>query len=125
MSAERDLGQLRRICSRFPETEEGLIQDRPLFHVRRRRIAIYCPEDEPPRKRWAGHERSLHFATSGETLAALQEDARFYPSPHHGFRGWLGINLTDQSDWDELAALLLSAYRHVANRQLVSQLGRL
>ena len=115
--------QLTRICSRFPETELGELQDRPLFHVRRRRIAIYNPEDAPFRKRWAGYERSPHFATSQNTFRFLETDQRFYASPHHGFRGWLGLGINDTTDWQEVAELLLWSYRHVANRSLVQELG--
>ena len=104
------------------ETEIGELQDRPLFHVRRRRIAIYNPKDAPYRKRWGETGRSIHFATSRRTFDYLADDDRFYSSPHHGFRGWLGLDIDDESDWQEIGTLLLWAYRHVANKALVREL---
>ena len=38
---EAELIRIRRICSRFPDAEEDQLQDRVLFHVRRRRFAIF------------------------------------------------------------------------------------
>lgn len=120
--SDSDLQRLRSICSRFPEAEEDLIQDRPLFHVRRRRFAIYNPSGAPYRKRWETCGRSIHFAASQKMAGSLVEDERFYSSPHHGFRGWLGLDLDESSDWNEVADLLLWAYRHVANKSLLQEL---
>jgi len=117
-----DLDKLRQICGLFPEAEEGLLQDRPLFHVRRRRFAIYNCIDAPYRKRWEGFGRSLHFATSPDQKVHLSADTRFVESPHHGFRGWMSVGLDDESNWRELNDLLLFAYRHVANKKLIAQL---
>ena len=117
-----NLEQIRRICSRFPEATEDRLQDRPLFHVRRRRFAIYNAADAPYRKRWAMCGSSLHLATSKSTFHFLEDDDRFYPSPHHGFRGWVGLDMDGTTDWKEISELLLWAYRHVANRDLVKQL---
>ncbi len=117
-----DLTTIRQICSLYPEAEEGLLQDRPLFHVRRRRFAIYNWEEAPYRKRWEGAGRSLHFATSEYTRSRLKLDDRFVASPHHGFRGWTSLKLVAETDWNEISELLLSAYRHVANKSLVRRL---
>ena len=119
------IGRLRTICQRFPEAEEALIQGRPLFHVRRRRFAILNGTSFPIRKRWMGCGSSLHFATDKQTYAALSRDPRFEPSPHHGFRGWLSIPLSDDADWLEIDHLIESAYRHVATNELVLELDRL
>ena len=46
-------------------------------------------------------------------------------SPHHGNRGWMALDLErDDVDWDEVAELLETAFRHVARRQLVEELDR-
>ena len=119
-----DLALLRRICSRFPEAEEGSLQGRPLFHVRRRRFAIFNTSDAPPRRRWENFGKSLHFATAPEQRASLERDARFVVSPHHGFRGWIALDLGSDIDWSEVDRLLESAYRSVAAKELVAELDR-
>lgn len=117
---------LRNICSRFPEVEEGQLQDRSLFHVRRRRIAIYNSPLAPMRKRWQGWGCSLHFATHPGDRERLMLDERFKASPHHGFRGWVGVRLQHPVDWREVSDWLLQAYRQVANKNLVAELeGRI
>ena len=112
---ERDLARIRLICLGFPSADESQLQDRPLFVVGRRRFAIFNGESSPPRKRWEGSGRSLHFLSDPSERDALDQDARFTSSPHHGDRGWVAFRLDRGAvDWDEVAELLESAYRQVA-----------
>jgi predicted DNA-binding protein (MmcQ/YjbR family) len=125
VSDEGALARLRTVCLAFPEAEEALLQDRPLFRVRSRRFALFNGASSPPRPRWKDFGRSLHFVTDPQEREALREDGRFTPSPHHGDRGWMAISLEGGVvDWTELAELLEAAYRHVAGRALVERLDR-
>ena len=110
------LGHIRDICRKFAGTDEGELQNRPLFRVGSRRFAIFNGESSPPRPRWNSSGRSLHFASDPLERDALRQDARFTPSPHHGDRGWFAMRLDDAGsvDWNEVAELLESAHRHVA-----------
>jgi predicted DNA-binding protein (MmcQ/YjbR family) len=120
---ERDLERIRRICFRFPEVEEVELQARPLFRVRtRRRFALFNGADSPPRPRWNGFGRSLHFLAEPHERIALLDDPRFVPSPHHGTRGWIAVHLDAATDWAEVAELLETAYRQAANRELIAML---
>lgn len=114
------LGHVRDLCRRFPGADEGDLQDRPLFRVGRRRFAIFNGAASKPRPRWAASGRSLHFLADPFEINALRHDARFRPSPHHGDRGWLALQMEDVGsvDWAEVAELLESAYRQVATRHL-------
>jgi predicted DNA-binding protein (MmcQ/YjbR family) len=47
---------------------------------------------------------------------------RFFRPPYVGHRGWLGVYLDREVDWDELAAMIGRAYRQVAPRRLVAEL---
>ena len=109
--------RIRRICAALPGAEEGELQDRPLFHVRRRRFAIFNGSSSPPRPRWVGSGRSVHFLSDPAEREALLHDDRFTASPHHGDRGWLAIHVSPDDDWSELAELLQAAYDQVAPRQ--------
>jgi predicted DNA-binding protein (MmcQ/YjbR family) len=110
------LDRLRQICATFDGCEEGILQDRPLFHVNRRRFAIFNGEASPPRPRWAAAGRSIHFLSDPAERDALLQDPRFEQSPHHGDRGWLAIRLqSDTVDWYELAELLEAAHDQVAH----------
>ena len=133
MKGDEILERVRRICLAFPEADEATLQDRPLFHVHRRRFAIFntdhlvASDGSPvrPRARWAGSGCSVHFLTDPAERDALLADQRFSPSPHHGDRGWLAVGLTRTTDWAELAELLEAAYRTAAPRRLLEQLEEL
>ncbi len=126
MSDSEVLARIRAICVEFPDVQEGLLQERPLFHVRRRRFVIFNGSDAPPRPRWRAFGPSLHFATDSHEHAALQKDTRFRASPHHGFRGWMALDLQPGAiDWPEVRRLVDAAYRHVAARELVAALDAL
>jgi predicted DNA-binding protein (MmcQ/YjbR family) len=122
-SDERALARIRRICRRFPEVEEAELQNRPLFRVRTKRFAIFNGASSPSRPRWQAFGRSLHFLTDPDERHALRDDGRFRVSPHHGDRGWMALDLEGPDvDWNEIAELLETAYRHVASRALVALL---
>ncbi len=118
---------IRDLCGGLPGAEESLLQDRPLFHVRRRRFAIFNADSVPFRKRWQGFARSIHFATHPEVRQTCEADDRFLVSPHHGFRGWMALDLKRGAvDWTEVRTLIVQAYRHVANKQFIEEFdGRL
>src|SRR5262249_4574521 len=92
---ELDLSRIRQICFRFPEVEEAILQDRPLFRVRHKRFALFNGTLSPPRPRWQAFGRSLHFVTEPGEREALRQDPRFCISPHHGDCGWMALDLQD------------------------------
>ena len=115
---QRVLDRLRAICATFSGCEESVLQGRPLFHVRRRRFAIFNGESSPARSRWATAGRSVHFLSDPAEREALLHDPRFTRSPHHGDRGWLAIAVdSDTVDWQELAELLEAAHEQVVSRR--------
>lgn len=119
------LGRLRALCADWPEVEEAELQDRPLFRVRRKRIAIFNGATSPERPRWHACGRSLHILTDPSERAALEQDPRFAASPHHGDRGWVMCALDPvTTDWTEVAELLESAYRQAAPAELLGALAR-
>jgi hypothetical protein len=56
--------------------------------------------------------------------AALVESdpERFFVPPYVGRRGWLGVRLDHEPDWDQIAALVEVAFRAVAPAGLVALL---
>jgi len=118
MTAEA-LEHVRAICLALPETSERLSHGSPAFFVRERktvamflddhhgdgRLAIWCPA--PP-------------GAQGDLVA--EEPHRFFVPPYVGPRGWLGVRLDVEVDWDEVAGIVEDAYRLVAPKRLVAQL---
>jgi hypothetical protein len=50
------------------------------------------------------------------------EPERFFRPPYVGGRGWLGVRLDVEVDWDEIAGICEEAYRVIAPRKLVAEL---
>ena len=45
---------------------------------------------------------------------------RFFRPPYVGHRGWLGVYLDVEVDWDEVAVLVEDAYRTIAPKSLIA-----
>jgi hypothetical protein len=69
------------------------------------RIAVWCAA--PP-----GAQETLIDAAPG----------RFFRPPYVGHKGWVGIDLGPEVDWDEVAWVLENACRSVASRKLLAGL---
>ena len=51
-----------------------------------------------------------------------QEPDRFFVPPYVGGRGWIGVRLDRDPDWDEIAGVIEDAYREVAPKRLLAVL---
>jgi hypothetical protein len=51
-----------------------------------------------------------------------EEPDRFFVPAYVGWRGWLGVRLDVDVDWDEVAGIIEDAYRQVAPASLVARL---
>jgi hypothetical protein len=54
-----------------------------------------------------------------QEMLVSADPSRFFRPP---YRGWLGVYLDEEVDWDELAAMVERAYRQVAPKRLVAEL---
>ncbi len=106
--------QVRAICLRLPEVTERLSHGSPAFFVGKQ-FAMLWPDGH--------HEHDFpHLwcaAPMGiqEELLAASPDRYFRP-PYVGSRGWVGMRLDAEVDWDEVAELCLEAYRLIAPSRL-------
>ena len=113
------LKRLRGICMALPEATERLSHGEPTWFVRDKkvfasfddhhhgadRIAVTCP------------------APVGVQAALVEEEPhRFYVPPYVGHRGWIGVRLDVDVDWDEVDGIIRDAYRLVAPKSLSAQL---
>ena len=110
--------KLRAICLALPDTTEKLAWSEPTWRVRGKlfaqldnhhhgadHLAFWCPA--PP-----GVQQEM----------VEQEPSRFFRPPYVGVRGWLGVRIDDEPDWDEVARIIEDAYRMVAPKKLVARL---
>ena len=112
--------QVRSICLGLPGVTEKLSHGAPAFFVSRQFVQL-----------WAGGHHDHDFphlwcaAPPGAQEALVTSDPqRFFRPPYVGARGWLGLRLDGEVDWDEVEALCEDAYRVIAPKRLVAELSR-
>jgi hypothetical protein len=110
--------RLRRLCLALPETTERLSHGEPTWFVRDKKTFVMMSDHH--------HDDRVGFwcaAPSGAQEALVSADPeRFFRPPYVGHRGWLGVYLDVPQDWDEIAELVVDAYRAVAPKRLIAQL---
>ncbi len=101
--------QLRIICMSFEGASEKLSHGEPAFFVDGK---LFTTLDDH-------HHGSPHVSAwvaappgAQETLIGAKPD-RFFRPPYVGHRGWVGIVLDTDPDWDEVAGIIADAVTHV------------
>jgi hypothetical protein len=113
-----DLARLRRICLALPEVSERLSHGEPAWFVRGRRLFVTFADHH--------HDERVALwcaAPAGAQAAYVAtRPERFFRPPYVGHRGWLGVLLDDDVDWDEVRDIVTEAYRAVAPKALADAL---
>ena len=113
---ERTLGRIRKICLALPEVSERLSHGAPTFFVREKRSFLMVLTDHH------GDGRFAIWCAAGDGVQQMLVEAdaeRFFVPPYVGYRGWLGMRLDRNLDWDELTGIVEDAYAEVAPAKLV------
>ena len=118
--AEREqvLAKLREICLALPETSERPSHGAPTFFIREKRSFLVVLTNHH------GDGRFAIWCAAPEGMQRMLVDAdaeRFFVPPYVGHRGWLGLRLDREIDWDELAGIAEDAYAEVAPTTLVDE----
>ena len=113
---EELLASLRAACLALPGVEERVNHGMPTFAVVRR--TAFCNLHHP-----AGDRPTLWFKAAPGTQTELvdQEPDRFFVPPYVGPRGWVGLRLDVDLDWDEVAAVVEDAWRLVATKSHLTE----
>lgn len=113
------LTRIRAICLVLPESSERLSHGCPNFFVRAKTAFTMYLEDrhrEPGATIWCPAPEGVQ----AELVDA--EPERFFVPPYVGHRGWIGVRLEVDPDWDEITEIIHDAYRRVAPKRLVALL---
>ena len=112
--------RLRAICTRLPEVTERLSHGAPTWLVRgKSSFVTFWPD---------GHHGNVfpHLWCAAPPGAQAEliatEPQRFFRPPYVGGRGWLGVRLDVELDWDEIDRICQEAYRTIAPKRLVAKL---
>lgn len=114
MSSE-PFDRLRAICLAFPEALERETWGQATFRVHEKIFAMAGTSNDRP-------EVSCK-ARAGFQAALVEGDPnRFFVPPYVGPKGWIGVYLGDETDWDELADLIEESYRMTAPKRVAALL---
>ncbi|MBC8064515.1 MAG: MmcQ/YjbR family DNA-binding protein [Chlorobia bacterium] len=101
------IDQIRPICMELPSVEERLSHGAPtFFHLKGKSFVMYVGEHH-------GERLAVWMAAAPGAQEALvqHEPDRFFRPPYVGGRGWVGVFLDREVDWEDLAELVKEAYK--------------
>ena len=109
--------RVRSICLALPGAEERTSHGSPAFFVGRQFVMLWP----------AGHHEHLfpHLWCAAPPGAQEEltgtEPGRFFRPPYVGHRGWIGVRLDGDVDWDEVASICADAHQLIAPARLRRQ----
>lgn len=111
------LTELRDVCLAFPEATEVEAWGRPTFRAGKI-FALFSGIETRP--------FGVIFKPDDDERPALLEDPRFYSPPYYGPSGWLTLDFEAAPvDWQEVAELVETSYRHIALKRQLKALDAL
>jgi hypothetical protein len=109
------LERVRELCLSLPETTERLSHGQPTFFIRDKKTFVMYLDNHHDDGRLA-----LWCAAPEGMQRALVDGApeHYFVPPYVGHRGWVGVRLDRDLDWNEIAGAIEEAYLTVAPRRL-------
>lgn len=114
------LGRVRDLALALPEADEKVSHGRPAFFTQK--VFCYFGGSQRIDEEWVAHDAAIMVRPDRDDDPALRQDPRFWVPAYLGPSGWLGIDLDEQTDWQEIAELIDASYRMTAPRRLVKEL---
>lgn len=113
------LAHVREICMTLPETVEKLSHGAPTFFAGGKKTFVMFLDDHHGDGRLA-----IWCAAPPGIQASLvdEEPERFFVPAYVGHRGWVGVRLDLDVDWDEVAGIVEDGFREVATKRLIAAL---
>jgi predicted DNA-binding protein (MmcQ/YjbR family) len=118
--ADPVLGQVRALALAFPDAAEKVSHGRPAFFTVK--VFAYYGGSVKVAGTYRQHDQSVLVLVDPDERDALLEDERCYVPAYLGASGWIGVDLTDDTDWDEINELLDASYRGTAGVRRVAAL---
>jgi len=106
--------RVRELCLSLPDVSERPSHGRPAFFIRGKRSFVMCMNDHHGDGRLA-----LWLAAPEGIQQALTEGEpeHYFVPPYVGHRGWVGVRLDRDLDWDQVAGAVEDAYDTVAAKR--------
>ena len=106
------LRKMRAICLALPDTKETPTWGEPHFRVGEK---IFAGLGEKKGLLSIGFKLELDHAD------AMVRRPGFARAPYVGHKGWVSMDVTDATDWDEARALIQQSYRLIAPKKTVAR----
>lgn len=117
------LARVRDLALALPGADEKVSHGRPAFFTKR--MFGYYGGSHKVDGEWVQHAQAVMVRVERmEREALLARDDCWVPA-YLGPSGWIGVDLHDDTDWDEVAELLDQSFRLTAPSRLVAQLPAL
>jgi hypothetical protein len=117
------LARVRDLALAFPDAAEKVSHGHPAFFTTK--VFAYYGGSVKVDGEYEQHERSLLVLLDPDERSALLDEARCYSPAYLGPSGWLGVDLTAGTDWQEIGELLDASYRRTAGPRRVARLDAL
>ncbi len=118
--ADPILGRVRALALAFPDAAEKISHGRPVFFTTK--IFAYYGGSVKVDGAYRQHEQSVLVLLDPQEREALLGEERCYVPAYLGPSGWVGVDVGDDSDWDEIRELLDASYRRTAGSRRVAAL---
>ena len=118
-TAEDALAHVRAICLALPEVTERPSHGSPAWFVRDKKTLVMFLDDHHGDGRLA---LWVPAPPGAQADMVEEEPDRFFVPPYVGGRGWVGVRLDRDVDWDEVGGIVTDAFRLVAPKRLAALL---
>jgi predicted DNA-binding protein (MmcQ/YjbR family) len=108
------LKELRALCGEFPETRETRRFGCPAWLAGKKTFVLASSDQE---------RLSLLFWVGADNQGLLLSDPRYRIPPYMGHNGWIALDISGGCDWDEIAELAATSFRHFALKRMLQQLS--
>lgn len=112
--------RVRELAMAFPDADEKLSHGHPAFFTTK--VFCYYGASLKVDGDWVQHPHSALVLAAPDEHQALLEDPRCYAPAYLGVRGWIGLDLDESTDWDEVGELLDDSYRLTAPARAIKAL---
>ncbi|MGI8439220.1 MAG: MmcQ/YjbR family DNA-binding protein [Thermoleophilaceae bacterium] len=109
------LDRVRELCLSLPDTSERTSHGAPTFFISGKHSFVTYHDDHH------GDGRLALWCAAPEGAQAMLVEAapeHYFVPPYVGHRGWLGLRLDREAEWDEIAGAIEDAYLTRAPKRL-------
>ena len=112
--------KVRSICLALPGSDIKVSHGRPAFFTKK--IFTMYGAVVKGEHHTGEFAQSIVFMPDSDEAQALAQDPRFFSPAYWGPSGWMGLDLSDGADWDEVGELVEVSFRLTAAKKLIAEL---